>query len=112
MDLDGPVFPGDILTAEHLAGRDVSILTRYGYAEFVMGDAPVSAINVQKTIKAETPVVKTEEVTPLVKEAEPVKAIVEKRGVWFQVFANGKKLFNSRNEKEAKEFAKEFNAAL
>lgn len=111
MFLGEDIYPGDILTDKQLAGRDPNILIRFKLAEYFQGEIP--AYNPPpKTTKAETPVVKIEEAAPVIEEAKSVKAIVEKRGVWHQVFVNDKKVFHSRDEKEATKFAKDFNAKL
>lgn len=112
MDLGSPVKIGEILSDDHLAGRDISILTRYGYVEFVKGDKPKQSEAAAKVTKTQAPVFDTEEATPVVEETGPVKATVTKSGVWFQVFANGKKIFNSRKENEATNFANDFNSKL
>lgn len=117
MDLGGPVFPGDILTVEQLLGRDPNVLVRLNLAEYFQGDAPEPPPT-PKISETLPPEVETEEeVAPVEEEPKtadvPVKAEVSKHGVWFKVFAGSMQIGKpTRDEKIAKQLAKEFNAKL
>lgn len=98
--------PGDVIPEEKMRGYYPSTLTRLGFAKFVPEAQPVAPTPKTEASIPEKEIVYSDETV----EAGPAKAVVEKRGVWFQVFVNDKKVFNSRNEKEAEKFAEDFNA--
>lgn len=105
---DYDVKPGEVIPEEKMRGYYPSTLTRLGFAKFVPEAQPVELTPKTEVPKAIETLVYVEEVSA----PETARAITEKRGVWFQVFVKDKKVFHSRNEKEADKFAEDFNSKL
>ena len=117
MNLGSIVNVGDILTEQQLRGRDPQVLIRLGLAEYVKDATPIapSQSTLVQREEAYTPPIEVEEVAPAIEERKsdkPIKAELEKRGVWFQAFVNGMKVYSSRDEKQTKRWIKEYNEKL
>lgn len=107
-------LPGQIIPEESMRGYYPATLTRLELAEFVRDAQPITSS--PEAVETSTPTVKTEEVFTSVEETksdEPIRAEVSKHGVWYKVFAGPMQIGKpTRDEKQAKKIAKEFNAKL
>lgn len=115
---DYDVKPGEVIPEEKMRGYYPSTLTRLGFAKFVPEAQPVELAPKTENHRPEEKTVYVEEIASPdaeVTETEsnvPVKAELVKAGVWHQVFVNGKKIFNDRDEKKVKKFLAEYNAKI
>ena len=113
LNLGSPVFPGEFLTTEHLKGRDPQVLVRLRLAEYVKDAPPAASQSAPiKREEAVAPTIETQEVAPVVEETKSLKASLEKRGVWFQAFVNGMKVYSSRDEKQTKRWIRDYNEKI
>lgn len=106
----GDVISEDFLRKEQRSGW---VLVNQGLAKYDASAKPSTPTS--KAVETKAPTIETEEIFAPVEEkpSEPVKAEVVKAGVWYKVFAGSLQIGKpTRDEKEAKKIAKEFNAKL
>lgn len=106
----GDVLSEDFLRKEQRSGL---VLVNQGLARYDPSAKPTAPA--PKAVEAKAPTVEVEKIPTPVKEEtkESVKAEVSKAGVWYKVFAGPMQIGKpTRDEKEAKKIAKEFNANL
>lgn len=115
LELGASFKKGDVISEDFLRKQQRSgwVLVNQGLAKYDPSAKPTTPS--PKANEAKAPPVEVEEVfTPVEEKAtDPVKAEVSKHGVWYKVFAGSIQVGKpTRDEKQAKRIAKEFNAKL